>query len=259
LHPNLIKVSILNWSKWNPRKDLKATSWLRFQNSIFEDPQFFDFDHSELLFFIYLLCQASKKQSGDVDIHISHAIRVCKFQREIIVSAIEKLVQIQCVRTRDVDVTSTNADVTLPSHYVTNETNVTERNETNVTPAPPESEESPALPAVTFDFESVYKLYPGREGKAVGMKRLPKLITSQADFDRFKKATVNYAEHCKCSGAYVKHFSTFVGTKDSQPWTDYEDFIPIIESSFGKGTAVGRESRTLTALEQAKRNRGVSS
>jgi len=123
-------VVILNWEKYNPRKDLKATSWFRLQNSLFEDPSFFDFSHAELLAWIYLLSLASKRQKAEVRISIAHADRIGRLRERDLASAIEKLEAIGCVKLAE---NPRHADVTPTSHARTT-TNVTnETDETNVT------------------------------------------------------------------------------------------------------------------------------
>jgi len=80
-----------------------------------------------------------------------------------------------------------------------------------------------------FDFESVYQHYPRKSGKSEGMVRLSEIITSQADFDLFSKAVLNYAKDCelnKTPEGFVKQFSSFVGTKKIQRWRDYIDLTP---------------------------------
>lgn len=72
-----------------------------------------------------------------------------------------------------------------------------------------------------FDFESIYKTYPNKEGKKAGMEKLKKTIKTQAEFDAFKAALSNYLELCRRLGRiplYVKQWKTFVGS-----WTDYLD------------------------------------
>lgn len=127
-------VTVLSWDTYNPRKDLKATSWFRLQNSLFEDPNFYDFSHSELLVWIYLLMQCSKKQAGTIRLNLAHAERVGRLRKQDIASALEKLELLQCVHT---DVTSTSrerhADVTLR----TNETNERNERDTATSGSPP--------------------------------------------------------------------------------------------------------------------------
>ena len=125
-----INIKITKWETYQPRKDLKASIWFRLQNSLFEDPNFFDFDHSEVCFWIYLLSFASKKQSGDIRLSYTHAERVGRFKRQTIESTLKKLQELQCIevdacnkpeiepeRTRHAHVTQTsrerNVDVTL--------------------------------------------------------------------------------------------------------------------------------------------------
>lgn len=129
-----MEIEVINWEKFNPRKDLKATTWFRLQNGLFEDPNFFDFTHAELLVWLYLLSICSKKRSGTITVNFAHAERVARLKPKDVKTAIEKLEELQCVRVteraRNVDVTR-NADVTPTSHYErTNEQD--ERNERTV-------------------------------------------------------------------------------------------------------------------------------
>jgi hypothetical protein len=105
-------IEILNWDKYNPRKDIKATNWVRLQNSLFEDPNFIDFSHSEILFWIYLLSMGSKKQTGLIKLSLRHADRIGRFSERDVKSAIAKLIELGCVRIVN---QSTNADVTQTS------------------------------------------------------------------------------------------------------------------------------------------------
>lgn len=127
-----VELEILNWDKYNPRKDLKTTSWLRLSNTTLEDPDFYDFAHAELLTWIYILSLASKKQSGLVRVHLGHLERIRGIKESEAKGAIEKLQQLQCVRVTGASVYADDAP-TLRAQHTTNErTNVTnERNETN--------------------------------------------------------------------------------------------------------------------------------
>lgn len=75
--------------------------------------------------------------------------------------------------------------------------------------------------SVSFDFESVYKLYPKKEGKSKGMKKLKAQIKTQAQYENFTKAVKDYSSMCKREGKelrYIKQFYSFVGC-----WEDYLD------------------------------------
>jgi hypothetical protein len=124
-----LKIEIQNWDKFNPRNDLKHPSWFRLNNNLFEDPDFFDFSPSEILCWIYILGLASKKQSGNVSINIAHAERIGRLDFAVLVAAVKKLENIQCIKIVELpDVTPTlrarDEDVTHTSHYKqTNNTN----------------------------------------------------------------------------------------------------------------------------------------
>jgi hypothetical protein len=87
----------------------------------------------------------------------------------------------------------------------------------------------------SFDFDALYKIYPRKEGKSAGMKRARETITTQADFDSFATAVRNYSEKCRKEATeprYIKHWSTFIGSRGVQPWRDYE----VLEASETKPT-----------------------
>jgi len=72
-----------------------------------------------------------------------------------------------------------------------------------------------------FDFESAYRAYPRKEGKATGMKKLEKTIKTEEEYTCFMQAVNNYATLCKQQGRelqYIKLFSTFCNH-----WKDYAD------------------------------------
>lgn len=201
-------IDVLNWDTYNPRKDLKATSWLRLQNSLFEDPNFFDFSHGELLVWVYLLCLCSKKQSGQVRLVFAHAERVGRLRSSDLENALLKLQELQCIRVtlrvRDVDVTPT-----LRTRHTTNE-------RTNVT-----NEQYCAAEAarVSLDFDKIYQQYPRKLGKKKGIERLKALIKTPEQLARFERAVRNYANLVQGNDPkYTKHFSSFVSC-----WEDYAE------------------------------------
>lgn len=213
-----IEIELLNWDKYNPRKDLKATTWMRFQNSIFENPQFFDFDHSEICFWIYLLCMASKAQKANITVNIKHAEHIGRFKRSVIDSSIKKLIEIKCIESRYADVT-----LALRAQHTTNE-----RNERTDIIHVRSDESTQVMVGIKFDLESLYKNYPKRQGnqrKAVGMKSLSKIIKQQTDFDDALRAVKNYKQHAitsKTEGTpMVAMFATFFGRDEI--WKEWID------------------------------------
>ncbi len=101
-----ITVTIRNWKKYNPRGDVKESSWFRLSHSIVEDEDLYDFTHEEFKAWIYILSQASKKSSATVRINLVRAKSVSRIARRSMESAIKKLSFRGILA---IDVTSTDA------------------------------------------------------------------------------------------------------------------------------------------------------
>jgi hypothetical protein len=220
---HFIEVTIPKWEDYNPRKDLKATTWFRLQNTIIDDPSFFDFTHEELNFWIYVLCLASRKQSGTIKVMLAHAERVGRFSEQAIDSALKKLMILGTVEivndSRNVDVTRTsrgrNVDVTRTSR-ARNTTNERTNERDNIVAANADDRTGSII-------EGIYKRYPRRKGghnKPAGVKRLKRL--SLTELERFDRAVANYAAYCtaekKAGTEFVMQFSTF--TSRWEEWAD---------------------------------------
>jgi hypothetical protein len=121
-------VTIINFKKFNPRDDVKRPSWFRLEHSLFENPDFYELNHTEKMAWIYLLCVASRKNSESFTLSWPHVEKIGGFKHKDFLQAIEKLQAIQVIhvdvtdalRARDVDVTSANA-----TYVRTNDTNIT--------------------------------------------------------------------------------------------------------------------------------------
>lgn len=75
--------------------------------------------------------------------------------------------------------------------------------------------------ASEFDFEGVYKKYPRKQGKSVGMRKLKSQIKTPARFEDFKKALDRFLEHHSNAGTsqeFYPYFSSFVSQ-----WSDWLD------------------------------------
>jgi len=70
-----------------------------------------------------------------------------------------------------------------------------------------------------FNFLEIYKKYPRKEGKQVGINRAKREIKTPADFQALSKAVDRYLEHAKQNATekrFLKMFSTFIGE-----WRDW--------------------------------------
>lgn len=219
-----ITVTILNWNKYNPRKDYKTPVWFALSNRIVEDPDLYSFDPLEFKAFVYILCQASQKSSPTITINFDHASRVSNIKKAIMIRAINKLCAITpnaIVMINDdksnSSIKSICTDICTDSvRHITNKHNITNK-QTN-----------------TFDFEEAYKNYPRKIGKDSGIKRLNSRIKTQEDFNSFVNAVKNYASHCRkerIDQKFMKHFSSFVGTDGDEPWRDFAAIDPPVNAA----------------------------
>jgi hypothetical protein len=99
-----VEVTLNGWEKYNYRPDVKRASWFRMDHGIFEDPDLFSLDSSEMAAFVYLLCQASRKNSGTILVNLKHVSAIARIPEKKMISAIDKL--------RNADVLARNVDVT---------------------------------------------------------------------------------------------------------------------------------------------------
>jgi len=111
-----MQITVLNWSKYNPRNDVARPSWLRFESSLFEKPNFFDFTRDELGGGVYILCVASKKNGEPFLVNFKHLEKIGRTKKQVFLDCVEKLVKLQIVH---VGVTSTGKDVTSTGEHVT--------------------------------------------------------------------------------------------------------------------------------------------
>jgi hypothetical protein len=215
----------MNWEKYNSRKVKEKTSWFRMENSLFENPDLFDFTHTDFVVLMYLLSICSKKQSGVIDVNISHMERVGRIKEKDFRATLGKLGQVGFARDCDTDDTSTSHDCN---------THVTLRNETDVT----RRDETDDNARTVFDFESLYQKYPRKEGKTRGIKIAEREIRTPEEYDLLSSAVDRYAKYCEAQGTegkYIKHFATFMGC-----WREWLD--PAT------GTTSGRKYRGIADI-----------
>jgi len=214
-----MKITITNWTKYNPRNDIKRGTWFRFENDFFENPKLFDLTDSEKLCWIYLLCMVAKKGNGTVEINERHAKHIGRINLSTFKSTLDKL---QSLGILTID---TNVSVRARTHvYATNErTNERIYRSSNDDHAsslvmnkslPPRREKK-------YDFESLYDRFPRKQGKKKGLLAARRQIKSDKAYGDLSRAIDAYAAECRADNRdkkYIKQFSTFMNC-----WEDYID------------------------------------
>jgi hypothetical protein len=116
----------------------------------------------------------------------------------------------------------------------------------------------PTEPKARFDFEALYKRYPGRKGKSGGMAICHRDIRIQADYEQLGRAIDAYAaERSGEDPKFTLHFATFMGK-----WEDYLPPGPS-EQLDAEGAMLMQNNawaarRDLAALEARRRAAGLS-
>ena len=239
MQKNII-IKVLNWNKYNPRKDFKNPVWFAFNNRMIEDSDLFDLSHGEFKAWVYILSKASQKASEEVLIKSDHADKVCNISKKDLFSSIEKLQQLGILECKSTDqvrgeyVASTD-EVLYNTIQYTTEQNNTQQNSTQ-----------------HFDFEILYKKYPLKKGKSDGISRLTKTVKSADEFELVSKAIDKYTHHIKKNGTepkYIKQFSTFVST-----WRDWldDDAGTAIETK-NKTNAQKMSDQNMEMMERVRR------
>lgn len=219
---DFVELEIINWSRYNPRKDFKRPSWFALNNRLLEDPMFSEFSDGELIAWVYILCQASQKNSSMVRIFYKHAAQF-RIKKSVLQSAMTKLEIVQSIRIHVQNPNSTLHNTTLH----------------NTTIHMLDSVES----AKEFDFGSIYEKYPRKEGKARGLKICETQIKTDKEFSELGSAVAKYCEHIKTNGVearYIKHFSSFMAC-----WRDF------LDENFGTTSGDKRKKTILEILQEA--------
>ena len=212
----VIDITINGWASYNPRRDVKYSSWFKMSHEWIFDPDFYSWHIEERLAWIYLLSVASKRNNGCLKVNFEHARRTANLTKPKMCSAIEKLNDLGIItytsRTRHAPVTHTCA---------------TDRQ----TDQPTNQQAAQSLRDLETSIEEVFKVYPKRQGqhrKKLGIERILKQLKASKDpislGESIKRAATNYAAHCRLTEKegtpFVMQFATW--SSNWEEWVDYK-------------------------------------
>jgi hypothetical protein len=124
---NEITITILNWEKFNPRKDYQTMPWIRLETNLFFSYSTDEFTAEELLVWIFILTYAGKKNSPTFSVSESYLAKYSRCKPESVRMSLAKLEKIQCIT---VQCSEPDLFTNVP-RSLRNVTN--ERNDTNIT------------------------------------------------------------------------------------------------------------------------------
>lgn len=93
-------VTIINWEKFNPRRDVTNCSWFRMENSFYRSLTAFSMTASEKWVWVALLSIASERNQGSIKCSLSWLSSITGSQVRSLRTALSKLVRAGCI---DVD------------------------------------------------------------------------------------------------------------------------------------------------------------
>lgn len=248
-----IEITIVNWDKYQIRKDRKHHHWFKLLNNAWRSQQLYYFDAVERWTWICLLSYCSERQGEKFEIDPEWFCKEANIDGKHLINTLEKFVKndmilmywcqsdtdrlpaatdrLSIIEEREERYICTDLQISpngerlllesskLVKTEATNGSDPTSPHDSLVQgpKGRPPHKGRAAPPA--FDFEALYQLYPRKEGKTRGLTKCKKEIKTQEDYDNLRKAilTYNKINHGKDKD-YIKHFSSFMGV-----WRDYLD------------------------------------
>jgi len=195
-------ITIVNWEKYNPRSDVKHTTWFRVENTLLDDAAIYRLDNDAKMVWIALLARASQHMSGAFELEvgqISARLRVmdAKVEESLKDLQLAKRIQIYASRPRTARRTRDNR-----ARHST-ERNGTGHNET-------EREEGlrlvAALPSALVEIWNTHKA-PGMPGVTTPLRAgRPRTrmttarLTEDPDLGRWREVVQRIARSKFCCG-----------------------------------------------------------
>lgn len=199
---DFIEVEILNWEKYNPRKDYKKPWWFALSNTITTDEMFSEFSDAEFKAWIHILCTASVQNKDRPLIFFKHAHRAADISRKTLMSAIGKLEILKAIQLPGGICTDSVRDL------CSTEQNSTIQNRTNNN-------------AHAEAFALFWAAYPRKVGKGKAGKSYQRLIESGLSSDEISKALSHYLVYLRrerVEAKFIKHGPTFLN--EAKDWLD---------------------------------------
>lgn len=97
----MLNIEICNWNKYQPRNDIKNSSWFRMEHKIYFDCEWSHFTGEEMQCFMYLLATASLKNRSTFSITEEYISQNARISVESVTSAISKLAEKKAIVLHD--------------------------------------------------------------------------------------------------------------------------------------------------------------
>lgn len=212
----LIDVEILNWERFNPKRDQKTYTWLRLDNDAWASQDLYGLTPTEKFVWIVLLSLASKTNAAKISVDVDFVAHNLGIKADTVSQAIEMI----CARHL----------ATARGRARPHTTPTYER--TNVRTNDIAQIKKPKTAAAPDGFAEFYSSYPRKVGKTAAMKAWHRVVSEPgfllADL---LAAREKYRAYCAAQGTepkFIKHPATFLAG-----WRD------CLDPDFGKSESFG--------------------
>jgi len=117
-----MRVEIVNWGKYQPRKDYKSTPWLRLDNKIINDFKISQLSPAEKWLWITILALAATENNSSFETSVEHLAKIADIEHNDTNSGLKKLSNFGMITTDERDTNGYVRD-TFATNERTNETN----------------------------------------------------------------------------------------------------------------------------------------
>lgn len=244
-------IRIPNWKKFNPRPDRANFTWFRLENTFFQDQSVFALNAEQKMLYLFILCEASKKNEERIKLRISYISALLRIDmsivhRDFLLISHLGLLEINAAETDLLPSFSRHDDVTLPSNSpATNE----RTNGTNETGRTNDCGKRKTLPGIRMHypqpFDELWVAYDRKGDKKKAFEVWSDLKLSHEEQLLLGKAVENY-QKAQPEKQYRKDLERFLKTD----WR--ETAHNVVQKVYGNGLQAN--GRYLTQAEKIRHN-----
>lgn len=199
-----VTITIIKWDDFNGKETEKTPNWCKIHINIGSSRSLFGLNFTQKWLWICVLCEAKRAKCKTFKLNLAYAAQHWGFTQNQLIQSLNAL--------KNVGILRLNSEL-APRRLEKNST--LEREE--------EREEEREREREDFDFESIYKDFPRKEGKSRGISACETQIKTKDDFLALIKAVQKYKDLCESERREKKHIKMFSSFMNELVWRDYID------------------------------------
>lgn len=149
----LLDITIKNWAKHNPGGRATKHYYFKMSNDFFSDPDFYRASLEARMLWIFILCAASKKMSGEIKLNTQQAADSLNVRLEVIDYALNELNTISCLTVHQLNEIHlqdfSSKDGCTEKRIIREENNKIREEKSDIASIETETEAKKILPSVT--------------------------------------------------------------------------------------------------------------